>query len=332
MWHICALPLVLTCSTVPDSPLPVSSKADFQIVYDGPALESGAMDVRDLAPALLALSSLIDQINTKVNGADKPVTMRFRNTERGSLIAHLDLATTWVQDVVSLFTSTEGQNFKLIMDTLWGGGLLGGGAMAVKGIFQVIKFLKGAPPAQIAQGPSGNTIIIYNIAGDQIVTNVVTLELSQDARIKNEAAKVVRPLEKPGVDSFAIRSEQQVDGPTITKDDLAAFSPDRTHLVPEDDVSVIILQVIHPDLTDSNLWRFTDGNGKFNATISDEEFMGRFRNRVLKVGHNDALRVELVKRQSFTEANKLKTEYEIRRVLDYYEGGPPIPGNLFPSN
>jgi hypothetical protein len=307
----------------------VASKADFKIVYDGPALVSGAMDVRDLAPALLALSSLIDIINTRVNGSDKPVTMRFKSTSEGSLIAHLDLVTTWVQQAVALFTSTEGQNFKLIMDTLWGGGVFGGGAIAVKGIFQVVKFLKGGTAAKVEAGPTAGTINIYNISGDFITTNIATLELSQDPRVKSEAAKVVRPLEKDGVDSFAIRGERATDDSSIKKEDLVAFLPERADTAADENTSIIILQIVHPDLQDSNRWRFTDGNSPFTAVITDEVFMTRFRNKAFKVGHNDALKVVLVKRQSFTENHRLKTDYEVRRVVEYYDGGEPASGELF---
>jgi len=282
------------------------------------------MDVRDLAPALLALSSLIDHINNRVNGADKPVTMKFKSTSKGSLIADLQLATTWVQDVVGLFSSTKADHLRLIMDTLWGGGA----ATGLTGLFYLIKFLKGQPAARVEPGPTSTTINVFNIQGDYITTSVATLELAQEPKTLLEAGKVVKPLEKEGVDSFAIMNTGEKPEAMITKEDLPAFLPEKAEQ-PAEDTSIILLQLVHADVTDSNAkWRFTDGNGKFYATIKDEEFMMRFRNREFTVGHNDALRVELVRRQNVSNG-KLRTDNEILRVLNYYSGGvPPVQGKL----
>jgi hypothetical protein len=309
---------------MPENPAPVSTSTEFQIVYNGPALESGTMDVRDLAPALLALSSLVDQINARVNGADKPIAMKFKSTSKGSLIADLQLATTWVQEAIGFFSSGKADQLRTIMDTLWGGGITTG----VAGIFYLIKFLKGRPAARVEPGPTSTTINVFNIQGDYITTSVATFELAQEPRTLLEAGKVVKPLEKEGVDSFAIMSSGEKPETMITKDDLPAFLPEKAQQ-PAENISVTLLQLVQVDVTEANAkWRFTDGNGRFYAVIKDEDFMARFLNREFTVGHNDALRVELVRRQTIVNG-KIKTDNEIRRVLNYYSGGvPPVQGKL----
>jgi hypothetical protein len=46
------------------------SRAHFKVSYNGVALQEGRLDVRDLAPALLAVGSLFDAANRALNGAD----------------------------------------------------------------------------------------------------------------------------------------------------------------------------------------------------------------------------------------------------------------------
>jgi hypothetical protein len=50
---------------VPDIP---SSSSEFSVVYDGEALAENLMDVRDLAPALLALGEAFEIANGVLNG------------------------------------------------------------------------------------------------------------------------------------------------------------------------------------------------------------------------------------------------------------------------
>lgn len=44
------------------------SRATLTIAYDGQALRDNAMDVRDLAPAMLGLGQLFDAANSALNG------------------------------------------------------------------------------------------------------------------------------------------------------------------------------------------------------------------------------------------------------------------------
>ena len=76
------------------------SKTKFSIAYDGPALHDGAMDVRDLAPALLAVGQLFDAANNILNSDHTKVSVNVTATGDGSFEVFLELAQTHVQQIV----------------------------------------------------------------------------------------------------------------------------------------------------------------------------------------------------------------------------------------
>src|SRR5688500_11839084 len=51
------------------------AETTFGVVYDGPALETGRMPVRDLAPALLALGQLFSEASRFVYPEQEPVSL-----------------------------------------------------------------------------------------------------------------------------------------------------------------------------------------------------------------------------------------------------------------
>jgi hypothetical protein len=69
------------------------SRASFTIAYDGPALRDGAMDVRDLAPALLAVGQLFDAANTVLNQNEARVNVNVTATGDGSFEIFFEVAT-----------------------------------------------------------------------------------------------------------------------------------------------------------------------------------------------------------------------------------------------
>jgi hypothetical protein len=52
------------------------SSATITIAYDGPALRYHAMDVRDLAPAMLGVGQLFDAANSALNGENARVRVQ----------------------------------------------------------------------------------------------------------------------------------------------------------------------------------------------------------------------------------------------------------------
>lgn len=296
----------------------MDSQATFQVVYDGDAVEQGEMDIRDLAPALLSLGWLIEEANRRANGTDQPVSVKFKAVAKGSLVVNLLLDVPFWQSLTSLFTGPEATALNQLLAILTGGGTVGGG------LFVAIKRLRKKSIDTIAAGPN-NTVYI-TVQGDLnvIQMNRTVFEMSQDPKVRMEAAKVIRPIEKPGVDMFYLTTDNQTPAAEliVTKDDLPAFASEAP-VEPAENVSIVLLQLISPDLTNANTkWRFTDGNSKFNASIGDVEFLATVHDRKVLFGHNDAIRAELVQRQT-AKAGVLRTEYVIKKVIQYFPGGIP---------
>ena len=64
--------------------------AGFIVSFDGPAVNEGRIDVRDLAPALLSLGRLIDAANSAINGDKVPIKVEAKALSDGSFEVHLD--------------------------------------------------------------------------------------------------------------------------------------------------------------------------------------------------------------------------------------------------
>src|SRR5690349_13753166 len=77
------------------------SSASFTIAYDGSALRDGAMDVRDLAPALLAVGQLFDAANAVLNRDQATVRISVKATGSGSF----EISSDVLQNLVSQVTT-----------------------------------------------------------------------------------------------------------------------------------------------------------------------------------------------------------------------------------
>lgn len=304
---------------MPDiNPEAVPASISFQLVYDGPALQDGTMDVRDLAPALLALGALIEDANRRMHRSKRPVHVRFQSVQQGSLIANLLLDTSIWQSLTDLFTSEGAQAIERLV------GFIGTGSTTSFGLFKFIKWLRNRSIEQTRE--LGNGQIQITVTGDNniVVIDRVTLEMALDPKARLNANRVVRPLEQEGIDRMYLRAPQQIIDPQeqVTKDDLPAFAALPAASPGTVEQTTMLLQVVHPDLLNSTgNWRFTDGTVAFDAPILDPDFQAQFMARAIMSGHHDTVRAEVTRRQFTNESGRLKTDYEVTRILNYYPGG-----------
>ena len=84
-------------------------QTEFAVSFEGPAFVGHTMEVRDLAPALLALGQAFDRANGVLNGDRASVSLSIRATRPGSfeLVLFLEQVIEGAGDILTgdLFTS-----------------------------------------------------------------------------------------------------------------------------------------------------------------------------------------------------------------------------------
>ena len=294
----------------------MTDSVHFSIKYDGPALSSHQMDVRELAPALIALSSLLEEANRAIfnDAADVRVNVH-GNFKGGSFEIDL-VALQGIKDqIISIFsgpTSTAAANLFAI---LGGIGLLGTG-----GLIGLVKWLKGRKPSAIRI--DGDKMVFELQMSETVETFEVDLaagKLYQSRVVRQALAKVVKPLEAEGIDVVASAKDGKTQA-VISKEEAVFFAVSASDAdVVSDTISErTLLQIESAVFKDGNKWRFSDGSNSFFAEVSDEVFRARIDSGQERFGKGDVLIVDLRRMQSIND-NGLKSEYFVVRVHEHKE-------------
>lgn len=106
------------------------STAHFRITYDGPALDSHEMDVRDLAPSLLAVADLCEAAGQAIYGRSSKMAVNVRASFRtGSFGVDLSVGQNALQHVMAWLSGPDGvamangaamRHFSRTRALLWG--------------------------------------------------------------------------------------------------------------------------------------------------------------------------------------------------------------------
>lgn len=302
----------------------MSTSVHFSIKYDGPALVGHQMDVRELAPALIALSELLEQANKAAFPDAAEVRVHIQgNFKGGSFGVDLVAMQTIAQQLVSMFSGPEATGAANLFAILGGIGLLGSG-----GLIGVIKWLRGRKPTTIKF--EGDKTIFELRESETVETFEVDLvagKLYQSRIVRQSLAKVIKPLEREGVDVFACGLDGKTEA-VVTKQDVNSFlmSASVADIVSDTLSEGVLLQIESAVFKDDNKWRFSDGSTPFFAEITDQRFLARINSGDERFGKGDVLIVDLRRIQSISDAG-LKLEYVIDKVSEHRA---PLQASLIP--
>lgn len=303
----------------------MSATAHFSIKYDGPALSTHEMDVRELAPALIALSELLEQSSKAAFPDADAVRVNVQGNFKGGSFGVDLIALQSIKDqLVSMFAGPEATAAANLLAVLQGIGLVGA---AGGGLIGVIKWLRGRAPTAIRMEGDKTVFELKDVQSiETFEVDLVAGRLYQSRIVRQSLAKVIKPLERNGIDVFACGRDGVTEA-VVTKADAASFamSIGLSDIVSDTLSQGVLLQIESAAFRDDNKWRFSDGATPFFAEIADEDFLNRINSGVERFGKGDVLVVDLRRVQMVTD-NGLKQDYSITHV---HEHRAPLQATMF---
>lgn len=287
---------------------PNSTQAHLNAVYEGPSLADGSMNVRDLAPALMAIGSFFDEANRIANGDHASISVNVQATSPSSFEIAFDViqnvgTTLTLQTGVGDFISTAADLKEL---------LIGGSVTATAGIIWLIKTLRGRTP----HVEKINTELYkFTVDDETYEVPLRLLRLYTDNSIRRNIEAMVKPLNESGIDKFSFREKGRIVQ-EVTESEVPAFAvPDSREKI-VDEMSRRALSIVSVVFKEGNKWRLSDGNDAFSVTISDEQFLEQIDEGAVSFSKKDILVCEMRTVQWRTNSGLL-TEYEVVKIIEH---------------
>jgi len=302
-----------TTGTAPAVDEPDMSSAYLHVVYDGPALEQHRMDVRQLAPALLALGEVLEEANQVINDDRTKVSVQVRASfKAGCFGIDFDVAQSFARQVMDFFNSDQVTAANNLL------ALLGFAGSGTAGVLGLIKWLRGRKIENVILLEEGRVRVVVE-GDDAIETERAVIDLFRSYRLRKALdAAVKKPLDEDGIDSFATTTDpNKVEFATVSKADRHYYAtpPQEDELISETE-DVVVLQLVNIAFREDNKWRFSDGSSTFFAEVQDEDFRRRVDENDVSFSKGDILKVRLAKRQTLVNED-MKAEYKVLEVLEH---------------
>ena len=287
-------------------------KSHIRVVYDGPAVDDGEMDVSQLASSLLAFGKLIETTDALISGEPNRIRVRVQSdVRRGSfdvgLVVQLDsawdAAKAWVMSPEGLTTST-------LLSLL---GLNAG--TVTNGLIQTVRWLRGRKLARKTVLADGNTELETDDGDTLIVSNGVA-RLADEPLVRTPLERFTDPLRDDGIET--IRFEEQ-PGEPLEKIE-ATEAPSFEAVAGAEPTSTThftsTYQIKRLYFEPGKKWRLSNGSQAIFAEIEDSRFWERVARSEEAFSANDYL-VCNVRMDQWLGPSGLKTEYAIEEVVEH---------------
>lgn len=296
--------------------------AKARIAYVGEALNNGEMEVKELAPALIAFADLVEAAHHALGGTDTiRVMLNQDSLRKGSFDITMVLDMGLLEQAKLFAGMAHDSGLADLMEVLgWGKDAIEFGG--VVGIFALVKKVAGRKMTSIQKKGEKAEICLED--GTSIWTNAKTLTIFLDAKCRVSVEKVVQPVNLDGIERFELRNPETPDSKEpierIGKKDVGYFKAPPAGTIQEEQLTKPVDTELTVEITSVNFktghkWQLTDGSNTFWASIQDENFVKRVEDGQISFASGDMLKIKYHVQQNIKNG-KLTSEYIVTEVLE----------------
>jgi hypothetical protein len=279
------------------------SSAELSLSFEGDALNDGVIDVRDLAPSLIALGEVFTQANDLLNERQASIQLGIRATQRGSFEVQLVLSQVAVATAGFIAVGNIQSAAALTQ-------LILGGDVSLLGL---LKRLKGQKPTRVTEQSDGVHLVADRL---EIFVPTEAYRLYRQPSMLRGAAGIIEPLLRGAVDRLVLRQAgREIDSVDQTEARYLRISGGDSEVLNEYIIPSAVLRLVSPRFA-ADKWQLNDGSNTKWYSMEDRRFQreidqGRpFRNGDMIVG-----RVRVT--QFRDDENKLSQAQAIELVLEH---------------
>lgn len=286
------------------------SSTEIQLVFEGPAVQSGMIDARIFAESLVGYSEIFRRANDIANGeASEAAVLVESNFKAGSFIAGLQLEQHVVESAKALITHHE-------FLTASGLAAIIGFIKKADSLIDLWKWLWGKKPEKVKQ--VGNNTEITVGQNKKTVSNIV-YNLYGDSSIRAAFGHATQPLRNAGINRISVK-QAGVEQVAFEKEEATYFEPEPLELEPyseptegERDAVLIVSKL---SFKKGSTWTFFEQGATVVAKIEDKKFWEEVHQRAVTFGEGDRLKVRLhweviQKNGKLTQKNKIHNVYQV---------------------